>query len=218
MGQAVYPSLLQVSFCGNAKLILQTPQPQTLTCIFTSCPLGDVPTAVLPQAQSQFPRPLPPGPVGHVALRSMPCLSFRRVLWVTLNCPFSGIGLSMLSLSHLYKLNLSTVQHYTPVKMYNLQRYSTTWVNLTITMLRKGSQAHKDTDFRYDSKCIKDKSRQNWSMPLEVRIAVTLGQDTKELWVPVIRTCQNIDRVTPLRYFHFSGSRLYYKKSLLVFK
>lgn len=126
MGQAVYLSLLQVSFCGNAKLILQTPQPQTLTRISLPAHEGMSPSLYSHRHSLSSPvlcRLVPWD--GHVALRGMPCLSFRGVLWVTLNCPFSGIGLSMLSLSHLYKLNLSIVQHYTPMKTYNLQRYST---------------------------------------------------------------------------------------------
>lgn len=63
--------------------------------------------------------------------------------------------------------------------MNNLQKYSTTWVNLTTMLLSKRNRAHENVNFLCESMCIEEKSRQNWSMLLEVRLVVTLGWDTE---------------------------------------
>lgn len=51
-----FASLPPGGFGGRAKIILQTSQPQALTCAFTSCPIGDVPTrrSVFMRSYSQF--------------------------------------------------------------------------------------------------------------------------------------------------------------------
>lgn len=125
------------------------PTTNSNTCIFTSCPVGDVPTSLLSHCYS---------PTGAVSVPLCLCylvpsrgpgwyvVPLPGELWVTLNFPLNDIDFSLL-FSHLYKLNLVTIQHSTPMKTNHLQRYSATWVNLTTSALSKKSQAHKSVDF-----------------------------------------------------------------------
>lgn len=114
------------------------PTTNSNTCIFTSCPVGDVPTSLLSHCYS---------PTGAVSVPLCLCylvpsrgpgwyvVPLPGELWVTLNFPLNDIDFSLL-FSHLYKLNLVTIQHSTPMKTNHLQRFeqqrvcSTGWRSL----------------------------------------------------------------------------------------